>query len=297
MSTFNSSVTTIASTMSSASSDITDILNMLSTAATTQAEDTEKSVSVITDSIASLNGIATESEDNKDKIEAAVNDIDNSFSSVTHTASEIGLILKKFGDIKDSAYVLREKAEGITQIVTIVSSIANHINLLALNASIEAARAGEAGKGFSVVAEEIRKLSTDTNQAVSDINNNLTSFVANIGGVVDGINSQYDVLERENGNLKQSVETSALSNENLNAVSLLLVHTSESLKAEATHISSLFDSLQSLAAIAEENSASTQEANSNVAIYVDHIQELTTQMSVFEGMIHNFQNDLKKYKI
>ena len=297
MSTFNSSVTTIASTMSSASSDITDILNMLSTAATTQAEDTEKSVSVITDSIASLNGIATESEDNKDKIEAAVNDIDNSFSSVTHTASEIGLILKKFGDIKDSAYDLREKAEGITQIVTIVSSIANHINLLALNASIEAARAGEAGKGFSVVAEEIRKLSTDTNQAVSDINNNLTSFVANIGGVVEGINSQYDVLERENGNLKQSVETSALSNENLNAVSLLLVHTSESLKTEATHISSLFDSLQSLAAIAEENSASTQEANSNVAIYVDHIQELTTQMSVFEGMIHNFQNDLKKYKI
>jgi len=297
MFTFNNSVTTIATTMSTASTDITDILDELAMAATTQAEDTEKAVGVITGSIQNLGTVAKESQSNKEKIEDAIKDFETSFLSVTNTATEINNILTRFGEIQKQANVLKSEADGITQIVTIVASIANQINLLALNAAIEAARAGDAGREFAVVAEEIRNLSTDTNQAVKDINHSLTSFVSNIGGVVNGIDTQYDVLEKENVNLKRAVEMSEHSNENLDVVSQLMVHNAEALNTESKNISSLFDSFQSLAAIAEENSAETQEASSNVAIYVDHIQELTTQINVFETMIHNFQEDLKKYII
>ena len=57
------------------------------------------------------------------------------------------------------------------------------------------------------------------------------------------------------------------------------------------------DGRKSLAAIAEENSASTEEASSNVAVYVDQIVELTEQIKVFDAMIKNFQDDLKKYHV
>ncbi|MED1114853.1 globin-coupled sensor protein [Bacillus paramycoides] len=57
----------------------------------------------------------------------------------------------------------------INEIIDIVKSIAEQTNLLALNAAIESAHAGEFGKGFSVVAGEIRKLSEQTKESISNV--------------------------------------------------------------------------------------------------------------------------------
>lgn len=59
---------------------------------------------------------------------------------------------------------------------SIISGIATQTNLLSLNASIEAARAGEQGRGFAIVANEIKKMSQDTQQNAKDIMSSLTSM-------------------------------------------------------------------------------------------------------------------------
>jgi methyl-accepting chemotaxis protein len=64
---------------------------------------------------------------------------------------------------------LLEKSKEIGTISDVISSISQSTHLLALNAAIEAARAGEAGKGFSVVANEVRSLSDQSNRAARQI--------------------------------------------------------------------------------------------------------------------------------
>ena len=65
----------------------------------------------------------------------------------------------------------------ISNFVNTVNAVAGRTGLLAMNASIEAAHAGTSGKGFSVIAQEIRKLSDETNKNAHNIEEELNQII------------------------------------------------------------------------------------------------------------------------
>lgn len=297
MNTFVGKINVISGSMNHTSEDISGVVEQVASCAMTQAENTQSAVAVLNENVESLKLIAAGENANKEQLEIAIDKINNSYENVNNVSKNIMKTLDKFQEVKDKGTELEEKAKNITNIVSIVSGISEQTNLLALNASIEAARAGEQGRGFAVVAEEVRKLAEQSNSAVEEINTNLEQFVLEINQLVDKIGSQFDVLENETKSLENVRDISYEANNSIKEVAEATIRTINELNKETDSISSVYGNIESLAAIAEENSASSQEVSAGVSTYTNEIKKLISNIYEFKKITETFKEDLSKYKI
>lgn len=287
----------IARDMEMVSDTISSVVHQVADAAVYQAEETEKSVSVLTGNIETLNQLAERELGTKENLEHAVRNIHSSFEEVQQVAELILKTRDQFSQVNEEGHDLAVRVAGIMEIVTTVETIADQTNLLALNAAIEAARAGEQGRGFAVVAEEIRKLADNVKQAVKTIHENLQDFIQQVNQLVQKIENQFGQLEHGNQRLEAAVGDNISSTEEIGRVSATIVELVEELSRETKNISTVFDRLHTLAAIAEENSASSEEMSANVMEYSEKIKDLTGYIHQLEQLTGNFKEELHRYHI
>jgi methyl-accepting chemotaxis protein len=92
---------------------------------------------------------------------------------------------------------LVDEVRGLSALTDTIRGIARQTEILAINAAIEAARAGEAGKGFAVLAGEVRRLATQSNESAATINRDISRLVQTVDAALSG---EHDELARHNEN-------------------------------------------------------------------------------------------------
>ncbi len=81
---------------------------------------------------------------------------------------------------REQLRTLMTEVKGLAQMTDTIRGIARQTEILAINAAIEAARAGEAGRGFAVLAGEVRRLATQSNESAAQINRDIGKLVKTV---------------------------------------------------------------------------------------------------------------------
>ncbi|TDQ39492.1 methyl-accepting chemotaxis protein [Thiopseudomonas denitrificans] len=176
--------------------------------------------------------------------------------SVASEASQaIGLLIEEIEQAAQVVGRVQADSSSISEVLGVITGIAEQTNLLALNAAIEAARAGEQGRGFAVVADEVRTLASRTQNSTEEIQQMIQRLHAAVADAVKAM----EVARQRAAHSVGHVENAA-----------------QSLNSIAAEVSGINDMNLQIAAAAEEQSAVAEEINRNIAT-ISQIADNTSQ--------------------
>jgi methyl-accepting chemotaxis protein len=226
-----------------------------------------------------------------------MNTAGNGRTKVNETITAIDAISTTTQETFEVLNILDALSNKVGNIIGTINTIAEQTNLLALNAAIEAARAGEHGKGFAVVADEVRKLSEQSNKGAKEIGLLINEMIVQTQRAVKSINEEK--LAVENG-ARIAEQTDRAFIEIINAVEGIVQNVSEIVEItgnEAATSNQVVQLIKNVAEITESTSASSQEVAASVEEQATTLQTLAASAEEISSMAITLENLTKKFKI
>ncbi len=175
--------------------------------------------------------------------------------------------------IRELVEILGSKSAAITDITSVIRNISDQTRLLALNAMIESARAGESGKGFTVVAQEIGKLSVQTSNSVTGIEQIITEVSTAIEQTQEYVQQGSKIVEhttsvsKETGKAFDKIDLSV--NQMVDEIRILI----EGISQVNQDKNEVLGAIESISSIAEETTSATEEISSSLEVQLVNIED------------------------
>ncbi|WBE26253.1 methyl-accepting chemotaxis protein [Denitrificimonas caeni] len=242
----------ITTQLAAAAEELSVVTNQTSAGVHNQRIETEQVATAMNEMSATVHEVAQNAEEAATAAQKADHQAKTGNQALQVVLSDINTLSQDVHTSAEAIQRLNQDSTSIGTVLTVINSIAEQTNLLALNAAIEAARAGEAGRGFAVVADEVRNLAHRTQQSIAQIE----ELIAN--------------LQQGSQNAVATMDSSRT------LASLTLEHAQEA-GEELTAITRTVSEIQAMniqiATAAEEQSAVAEEINVNV----DNVNNIADQ--------------------
>lgn len=208
-----------------------------------QKEETEQVATAMNQMTATVHDVARNAEEAAQAAQTADGKVESGQQVVRQSMARIEQLADSATSVSLSIESLSAEIQNIGTVLSVIKSVAEQTNLLALNAAIEAARAGEQGRGFAVVADEVRALAKRTQQSTEEIERLVSALRSAAQSSVQQI--------QNSGELVKLAVSDALQTES-------------ALGSIAAAVSLIQQMNQQIAAAAEEQSSVAEEINRSV---------------------------------
>ncbi|MBC3807423.1 MCP four helix bundle domain-containing protein [Undibacterium seohonense] len=186
-------------------------------------------------------------------------------SSAAEVAANAG---KAVSEVVETMKGINAASNKISDIISVIDSIAFQTNILALNAAVEAARAGEQGRGFAVVASEVRNLAGRSANAAKEIKQLISDSVERV--------NQGSALVDQAGTTMEKVVRS------ISRVNLIMAEISNASAEQSHGVVRVGEAVNDIESSTQQNAALVEEMSSAALSLRTQAQELITAVSAFK---------------
>ena len=192
---------------------------------------------------------------------------------------------------------LDNQTKEISDLVSIIQTVADQTNLLALNAAIEAARAGEHGRGFAVVADEVRKLAEQVAVSIADITGFVNTIQKESKNVRESLQVGYTEVEEGTMQIKTTGKTFNKISKSVTSMVGEIQQISINIESMAANSEIMGSSIEEIAAVSEESAAGVEETSAATQQISSSMEEVSGNSEHLAALAEDLSQMVNKFKL